>query len=356
MQAPEVFQKPLTALDVPGLPAPDSPGFKNAVILHYSLQYVAKGWTAAVTVDDEFVRVVAIPEKGMEPKRYVLGLLKNGFLQDALPILEALYGMMADADIAYNYGICLSELGHFADAVRALQRCLDVDPTYTHAYVGLGVAHTRLGQDGEAERALRKAITQDPKNAYAKRNLAAMLARTGKFKEALPLFRQAVSLTPNDPTVYLGLAQCLDQLGGEARKEADKVYAEIMRRFPEHPAAEIAKSGRNRIAGEQLHATVEGKVRMDAVFYIQGALDTFAGQTKQQVAEIVMEIARLGEAGLKINDASMRYALKSLPGDFSGLHLMSIMHAGIRMLDPVADPGTGLDREYEMALSLRGVK
>jgi hypothetical protein len=94
-----------------GLPPRSSPGFQEAVIARYALEYASKGWNAAVTVDDEFVRVVAIPENGIDPKTYVLGLLQHRYLEDALPTLEALDGMLDDADIAYNYGICLSELG-----------------------------------------------------------------------------------------------------------------------------------------------------------------------------------------------------------------------------------------------------
>ncbi len=41
-------------------------------------------------------------------------------------------------------------------------------------------------------------------------------------------------------------------------------------------------------------------------------------------------------------------------GDFSGLHLLCLMHAGIRLLDPQADTGTGLDQEYAMAVGMRG--
>jgi len=41
-------------------------------------------------------------------------------------------------------------------------------------------------------------------------------------------------------------------------------------------------------------------------------------------------------------------------GDFSGLHLLCLMHAGIRLLDPQADTGTGLDQEYAMAVAMRG--
>jgi len=51
-----------------------------------------------------------------------------------------------------------------------------------------------------------------------------------------------------------------------------------------------------------------------------------------------------------------RYALKNLPGDFSGLQLISIMHVGLLLIDPNSDPGTGLDREYEVAMAMRGKK
>ena len=71
-----------------GLPPRGSPEFDQAVIARYALDYASKGWSAVVTVDDEFVRVVAIPEHGMEPKKYVAGLLQHRYLEDALPILK----------------------------------------------------------------------------------------------------------------------------------------------------------------------------------------------------------------------------------------------------------------------------
>jgi tetratricopeptide (TPR) repeat protein len=355
-QAPEIFQKSIAAINMTGLPPRGRPGFDQAVIARYALEYASKGWNAVVTVDDEYVRVVAVPEHGIDPKTYVLGLLQNRFLDEALPILEALYGMLDDADIAYNYGICLSELGRIEESIKPLEHCVHLDKNYTNAYVGLGVAYSRLGRNEDAERALREAIRQNPENAFAKRNLAAVIARAGKGSEALPYFREAASLAPNEAGLQLGLAQCLDELGGEYRKEALKVYAEIVRRFADHPAGEIAKAAHNKIANAQLHESVEGKVRMDAVFYMQGAMDDFARKSRQEIGQIVMEIALLGQGGLQINKPEVRYSLKHLPGDFSGLQLVSIMHAGIRILDPNAPTGSGLDREYDMAIALRAKK
>jgi hypothetical protein len=93
-QAPEIFQKPIAEIALTGLPARDDPGFAESVIASYALDYASKGWNVVVTVDDEFVRVVAVPEHGIDPKKYVLGLLRHRYLEDALPILEALYAWL----------------------------------------------------------------------------------------------------------------------------------------------------------------------------------------------------------------------------------------------------------------------
>ncbi|MBI2800248.1 MAG: tetratricopeptide repeat protein [Gammaproteobacteria bacterium] len=268
-QAPEIYQKPIDDIDVTGLPLRGTESFDQALITRYALEYAGRGWAAIMTVDNQFIRVVAVPEHGIEPKDYVLGLLKHGFLEDALPILEALSGMIDDADIEYNLGICLSELGRIDESVAPLEKCIALDPNYVSGLVGLGVAYVRLYRLDEAEAVLRNAIRQEPHNAYAKRNLAVVLTKIGKLQDALPLFRQAASLMPQDLNVQLGLAQCLTQLGGAHRTEADTIYKLIVEKFREHPAAELAVAARNKMASEDLHAKVDGKVRMDAVFYMQ---------------------------------------------------------------------------------------
>ena len=54
-----------------------------------------------------------------------------------------------------------------------------------------------------------------------------------------------------------------------------------------------------KIADAQLHDTVDGNVRMDAVFYMQGAMDEFAKKSKQ-------EIGQIGDASAAIFDAKMQ--------------------------------------------------
>ncbi len=60
-----------------------------------------------------------------------------------------------------------------------------------------------------------------------------------------------------------------------------------------------------------------GSFRPDAMMYITGALEKFAGMTKSQIQAIGFEIAILGQRGLDINDAEQKYSLRTLPGQFN---------------------------------------
>ena len=52
-----------------------------------------------------------------------------------------------------------------------------------------------------------------------------------------------------------------------------------------------------------------------------------------KVGQLAMEIALLGRQGLEITNPDKRYQLTNLAGEFSGLHLLSLLHAGIRVWD-----------------------
>jgi len=88
--------------------------------------------------------------------------------------------------------------------------------------------------------------------------------------------------------------------------------------------------------------------------YCLGALEKFEKMTPDQVQKVGFEIAILGMSGLDVNDAARKYQLKSLPGEFSGLHLVSIEYVAFKQFAPEQDIGFDLAREYEMALTLYG--
>ena len=134
------------------------------------------------------------PSAGSSP-RPTCWALQNGFLEDALPVLEALDGMLDDAELAYSHGLCLVELGRPAGRSPRCSGRSNSTHARERAHRARGSVRAHRRAD-EAANALRDAVKLEPENAFAKRNLAAVLMRSGRAGEALPFFRQAASLAP----------------------------------------------------------------------------------------------------------------------------------------------------------------
>jgi hypothetical protein len=70
------------------------------------------------------------------------------------------------------------------------------------------------------------------------------------------------------------------------------------------------------------------------------------------VQKIAFEIAAVGMKGLNPSDSNKRYTLRTLPGEFSGLQLLSYMYVTWKRVKPDADIGFDLSREYQAAMAL----
>ena len=319
--------------------------------MYFVSQYATKGERAIVTVDDKDINVVSLPS-GIDPADFAQQLLQAGRIKEALPFLEAFVEMQKDdAEALYNLGIAYSELGRYEDAIMRLKKAVANDPSHSNAWVGIGLAYLRLRQSAKASEAFHQAIAIDPRNGYAHRNLGGLLSIDKDYKAALPHFREAHHQLPNDPQATYGLAHCLEQL--EDFEEADKLYLDIIDRFPSSPVAEPARESRTRIAHKNLRANVPGGFRPDVVMYITGALDTFERVGPRKRQEIALEVALKGQSGLDINDPAQKYTLNTLPGSFSGLHLLAIMYAAFQQIDPTTNVGADFKTEYQLALKAR---
>jgi tetratricopeptide (TPR) repeat protein len=352
---PLYFSIPVHRFDLNLLP-PDarkigSEAFTNAVILHFVEECGSRGQNAIVSVDSENINVHTF-QSDADPLAFVIGMLQSGRIKEALPFLESLVAIRKDdVEVLYNLGIAYSELGRYEDAVMRLKKATGLDPNHSNAWTGIGVAYIRLKRHTDAKTALDKAIAADPGNGYAHRNLGGLLCLQGEFTAALPHMREAHNQLPDDPQAIYGLAQCLDELGNQ--EEADPLFLEIIKRFPAAPVAELAREARTKLAQKNLRANVPGGFRPDVMMYIMGALDTFdkIGSRKRQ--EVALEIALLGQRGLDINDPEQKYSLKTLPGKYSGLHLLAFMYTAFKQIDPTLDSGADFSQEYEMAMQSR---
>ena len=121
----------------------------------------------------------------------------------------------------HNLGAAHQETGRTDDALRALQRSVDLNPNWAKSRSNLGQALARSGRTEEAERHLRRAMDLDPAYAPPYASLGILYAQAGRFPEAVDILIRAIRLDPDRAVPHLNLGQVYLQMGRaeDARRE-----------------------------------------------------------------------------------------------------------------------------------------
>lgn len=356
---PFSFQYPIADFDLTKLPVDPALLRENPAMLVSAVQtfyqdcFRKLGGTANILVKDGVVSVSWLPKAGDAAEQvfeHALNLLRAGDYRTAEPLLRALLARDANHTGALlNLGMMLSDQRNLIEAAALLRRFVDLVPDSSHGWTALGVAQSRDGDVRGATTSLGRALEIDPQNAYALRNLGALLGKESP-QQALPILEQAARLMPEDQTTQYDYAQCLLQLGRTG--DADPVFVKAIQLSPLSDIAELARTARTSIAHQNMRSAAGGGSRPDAVFYCLDGLQKFRDLGDTKTRAVVFEIAMLGRSGLDINDPAKRYSLRSLPGSFSGLHLVSLMYTGMQLIDPTAEAGIDLSQEFAAAKHL----
>ena len=358
MASPLEFRIAVRDFDVYQLPAdsrdPANERFAIAVAEYFARQFAHVGGNTIVGVDSDEIGVSWIPDVvSQEPLAYALSLLREGKLADAIPLLEWL--LLADPNdftILYNLGMAESDLGHIDKALSLINRAVEANPSDANAMIALGVAYQRNHDFELALDAFARAVALDSENGYAQRNLGAALGRKGDNAQAEPHLRAAARLLPEDQSSIFALAHCLELLGShEQVLEADGLYKQVIAMNPSNEIAEITRKARTNLAQQSLRSS-DIPLRMDAVFYCLAAMEKFDGLSSNDVQAIAFEIGMLGKTGIDVNSSEAKYTLRTMPGKFSGLHLMCYMYVGFKIIAPTKSISFDLKNEYETAQSM----
>lgn len=330
-------------------PAVDSDDFKSKITDFFAKQFVGFGGKARVVIDDSS-RVVEVlwtkDARWKDPRQKALELLNAGQVEQSLPILTTLYHKdPSDVDTLYRLGLAYSELGQFQQATEILEKAVELAPDHAHALVGLGVAEVAAGNLLIGEEWLRKALSLEPTNRWALRNLAGALMKQRRFDDSLPMIRQCLAVAPDDIAMMIAYGDCLSELGRSNESQAHYSSA-VKTGGPEH-LVDIAKSRLTEKSERALRSS--GDVRLDVVEHIKDALERFKSMEVRQIQSLALELTLLGNKGLNINDPTKKHQIKAWAGDFTGLHLISIMYAAFQQFAPGADIGIDLSKEYEIA-------
>lgn len=329
----------------------NAPGFRQALKDYLETDYNSAGYFADITVDDEYIRVDQDVD-ATDQSKLALESLQRGNYPKGKVILEALlpkYPM--NSVVLYNLGIVYSDEGDLTRAIDLLSQATKVNHNHAHAWVALAVAYMRNGNPDKAMESAKTALTVDPDDPYVLRTAGTLIAQAGNNSEALILLENAAKAVPNDSLALYSLAECLrTDSTGKNRQRADELYQKVIELAPGTPQAERAKDRRRKFAYEGFRKV--GELRQDAVMYCLDALQRFSTMSSQAVAGVAMETATLGQSGLEVNNPDKTYQLRTLPGNYSGLNVVCILHTAIQKVAPGKDSGFDVQAEYEEALKL----
>lgn len=161
--------------------------------------------------------------------------------EDQLDYLRKLgQGKPNDASVPFHVGNAYYSLGlslpqednsramaYYDSAVTAYQHAVELDSTYSKAYVNMGLAYDAELRRADARRVLRKAIEVNPKDVLAYCHLGQIEASFGDYGEAVRLYEEALDLDPNSAQAHynLGLAFAETKVFKEALVEWERVVA-----------------------------------------------------------------------------------------------------------------------------------
>ncbi len=143
-----------------------------------------------------------------------------------------------DATIAFQFGNAYYSVGtsfpaedndrafaYYDSAVAAYTRAVEIDSTYSKAYVNMGIAYEAWGKRPDARRVLRTAVEVNPEDVLALCHLGQLEQSYGDYTEAVRLYKRALALDPNSAQAHysLGLAFAEQKVFKEALVEWQKV-------------------------------------------------------------------------------------------------------------------------------------
>ena len=326
--------------------------YRDAVREHFLCDYGRGSYFVDVSVDEDTIHVARLAEPEAEFSE-ALRLLRQRRVIEATPLLEKLYTEFPQhLDIRYNLGMLYSDQGKLAEAVALLDVVTQRRPEQAHAWIALSVAYQRAQQLDKALDAARAGIEADDQDAFVLRTYGALLGQSANIAEALPVLERAATLAPDDPYTLAAYAQTLVRRAKDSDLAvADELYKRVMELAPGTSLADQAVNARNSFASKNYRKD-DNQLQPEAVAYCLSTLKRIRGFSKQELASFGMELSTLGESGLDVNNPESRYTLSSVPGEFSGLEILSMLYVVVQKLAPGQDVGFDLSAEYAAACKL----
>ncbi|HPL63266.1 MAG TPA: tetratricopeptide repeat protein [Syntrophales bacterium] len=144
-------------------------------------------------------------------------------------------GKPARADLRFNYGVALAELGEDRLAEEELKRVLEIQPDNAKAFYHLARISLRRGDSGSAEALMRRALGLRPFDPDAWSRFGRILREQGRIAESEPYFRESLRISPENFEANYSLGDALERKGDLSG--AAHHFREAVKSDPDNPEA-----------------------------------------------------------------------------------------------------------------------
>jgi tetratricopeptide (TPR) repeat protein len=141
--------------------------------------------------------------------------------------------------LALDYEADRANRKTWAEAIRAYENALRLEPQRVEALLNCGTLYYEQGNFEKAADCFRRAIESDPYSALAHANLGSVLEELGQLEEARQHLRQAVRLDPSHPDARYNLALVCEKL--RAYEEAREHWQAYLQLDPASPWSDYAR-------------------------------------------------------------------------------------------------------------------
>jgi tetratricopeptide (TPR) repeat protein len=129
-----------------------------------------------------------------------------------------------------NKGNSLDNLGHHEEAIGCYEKTIELDPRDAAAWYNKGASLESMGRNEEAIRYYEKTIELDPRFAVAWNNKGTSLEHLGRFEEAILCFDKALELDPCHSNAWTNKGARLERMG--CHEEAIRYYDKALELDP----------------------------------------------------------------------------------------------------------------------------
>uniref|UniRef100_A0A182ME02 Uncharacterized protein n=1 Tax=Anopheles culicifacies TaxID=139723 RepID=A0A182ME02_9DIPT len=144
-----------------------------------------------------------------------IGTLMPQFATAEYHFREAIKYASEHINAHYNLGQLYRKSNRTTDAIRMLERCIQLEPLFTAAYLELVKLYG--GQPAAAGRLLARVVRLNPYNADLRRQYGDWLMEQNMLLEAFKQYQEGIKIMETHQLSVIGACRCLRKMGQQSR-------------------------------------------------------------------------------------------------------------------------------------------